>query len=152
MRRYSIALNVLLISGLLVWLGFGWLTASVDRSKCPRNAAELKGIVNAIEQYREDHGNYPVAMNVAELQVAGRPAILVPLPTAMDNHQAINADAFEDAGAGWVMLQEGFTAQALAARLEAFLSAPIALINAAEAARKSASLRATEQLAQLVQG
>ncbi len=91
------------------------------------------------------------ASTVAELQVAGRPAILVPLPTAMDNHQAINADAFEDAGAGWVMLQEGFTAQALAARLEAFLSAPIALINAAEASRKSAKLRATEQLADLVQ-
>lgn len=90
------------------------------------------------------------ASTISELQVAGRPAILVPLPTAMDNHQTINADAFEDAGAGWVMLQEGFTATALAARLEAFLSAPIALINAAEASRKSAKLRATEQLADLV--
>jgi UDP-N-acetylglucosamine--N-acetylmuramyl-(pentapeptide) pyrophosphoryl-undecaprenol N-acetylglucosamine transferase len=90
------------------------------------------------------------ASTVSELQVAGRPAILVPLPTAMDNHQAMNADAFEDAGSGWVMLQEGFTPQALASRLEAFLSAPVTLINAAEASRTSAKLRAAEQLADLV--
>ena len=77
------------------------------------------------------------ASTVSELAVAGRPAILVPLPTAMDNHQYFNANAFEDVGGGWVMTQDGFTAASLSARLEAFLTAPDAtLTKAAENARK----------------
>ncbi|MFZ4125293.1 MAG: undecaprenyldiphospho-muramoylpentapeptide beta-N-acetylglucosaminyltransferase [Rickettsiales bacterium] len=57
------------------------------------------------------------ASSVAELTAAGRPAILVPLPAATDNHQYFNAEAVEDAGGGWVMAQDGFTADALAAKL-----------------------------------
>lgn len=91
------------------------------------------------------------ASSLTELAVAGRPAILVPLPTAMDNHQTINANVFEDAGAGWVMTQDGFTAAALSARLETFMNAPITLINAANAAKQIGNLRAAEQLADLAE-
>ena len=77
------------------------------------------------------------ASTVAELAVAGRPAILVPLPTSMDNHQYYNANAFEDVGGGWVMTQDGFTAESLSARLEAFLTAPLTLTKAAENAKNS---------------
>lgn len=91
------------------------------------------------------------ASSLTELSVAGRPAILVPLPSAMDNHQTINANAFEDAGAGWVMTQDGFTAAALSARIETFMTAPHALIAAAEAAKSTGNIRAAEQLADLVQ-
>jgi UDP-N-acetylglucosamine--N-acetylmuramyl-(pentapeptide) pyrophosphoryl-undecaprenol N-acetylglucosamine transferase len=90
------------------------------------------------------------ASTVSELAVAGRPAILVPYPQAMDNHQYYNANAFEDVGGGWVMAQEGFTAQALAARLEAFLNAPDALAKAAANARNLGTLDAAEKLADLV--
>lgn len=90
------------------------------------------------------------ASTISELAVAGRPAILVPLPTAMDNHQYINANAFEDAGGGWVMAQDGFTAAALSARLESFLSAPQTLSRAAAGARSCGRLDATERLAELV--
>lgn len=76
------------------------------------------------------------ASTVAELTVAGRPAILVPYPHAMDNHQYFNANALEDAGGGWVMPQDGFTASALSARLEAFLGLPSTLAKAAENARR----------------
>ena len=38
-------------------------------------------------------------MTVAELTVCGKPAILVPLPTAIYNHQALNAAVMESAGA-----------------------------------------------------
>ncbi|MDX1974178.1 MAG: undecaprenyldiphospho-muramoylpentapeptide beta-N-acetylglucosaminyltransferase [Rickettsiales bacterium] len=90
------------------------------------------------------------ASTVSELTVAGRPAILVPLPTAMDNHQYFNANAMEDVGGGWVMTQDGFTAASLSARLEAFLAAPDILGKAAENARKIGVADAAYKLAQLV--
>lgn len=92
------------------------------------------------------------ASTTAELAVAGRPAILVPYPQAMDNHQYFNANAFEDAGGGWVMSQEGFTAAALSARLEAFLGLPATLTKAAEHARRSGCVDAADRLAELVLG
>ena len=90
------------------------------------------------------------ASTVSELAAAGRPAILVPLPSAMDNHQYYNANAFEDVGGGWVMTQDGFTAASLSARLEAFLTSPAALAKAAEQARQFGSPDAAEKLAALV--
>jgi len=90
------------------------------------------------------------ASTVSELSVAGRPAILVPLPTSMDNHQYYNANAFEEVGGGWVMAQEGFTPASLSARLEAFLTAPATLAKAAENAKKLGSPEAAEKLAQIV--
>ncbi len=92
------------------------------------------------------------ASTIFELAVAGRPAILVPLPTSMDNHQYYNANAFEDVGGGWVMNQNGFTAASLAARLEAFITAPDTLTKAAENAKKLGSLNAAEKLAGIVDG
>lgn len=90
------------------------------------------------------------ASTVCELAAAGRPGVLVPLPYALDNHQYFNANAFEDAGGGWVMTQDGFTAASLSARLEAFLTAPATLAKAAENAKKLAIPDAAERLADLV--
>lgn len=90
------------------------------------------------------------ASTVAELAAAGRPAILVPLPGAMDNHQHFNASAFEQAGAGWLMPQDGFTAASLSARLEAFLSLPVTLQNAALRARQAGRISAAGDLADMV--
>jgi UDP-N-acetylglucosamine--N-acetylmuramyl-(pentapeptide) pyrophosphoryl-undecaprenol N-acetylglucosamine transferase len=90
------------------------------------------------------------ASTVAELSCAGRPAILVPLPTAMDNHQYVNAQAIEDAEAGWVMAQNAFTPEAISARLEQFLTLPSSLANAAEAMRALGRVEAAEELAKLV--
>lgn len=90
------------------------------------------------------------ASTAAEVAVAGRPAILVPYPHAMDNHQYFNANAFEDAGGGWVMPQDAFTAQALSARLEAFLSLPATLTKAAENIRKLGHPDAAGKLAEVV--
>ncbi len=64
------------------------------------------------------------ASSVAELMVAGRPALLVPLPSATDNHQYFNAQAIEDKQAGWVVTQDAFTPEALAAKLENLLHLP----------------------------
>lgn len=90
------------------------------------------------------------ASTVFELAAAGRPAILVPLPTSMDNHQYHNAIALEEVGGGWVMTQDGFTAASLAARLEEFLTATDTLAKAAENAKKLSAGNAAENLVDTV--
>jgi UDP-N-acetylglucosamine--N-acetylmuramyl-(pentapeptide) pyrophosphoryl-undecaprenol N-acetylglucosamine transferase len=55
------------------------------------------------------------ALTLAELAIAGRPALLVPLPTAADDHQSKNAARFADAGAAVVLDQRKATAHDLAA-------------------------------------
>ncbi len=89
------------------------------------------------------------ASTIAELTAAGRPSILVPLPTAMDNHQYHNANALEEVGGGWMMLQEGFTAAALSARIESFLGLPASLARAAEYALKAGRIHAARDLGTL---
>lgn len=90
------------------------------------------------------------ASTVAELTVAGRPAILVPLPIATDNHQYYNAQAIEDAQAGWIIAQEAFTPTALAAKLETLLRAPQRLAECAAAMHRLGAPHAAEKLADLV--
>jgi UDP-N-acetylglucosamine--N-acetylmuramyl-(pentapeptide) pyrophosphoryl-undecaprenol N-acetylglucosamine transferase len=90
------------------------------------------------------------ASTIAELTAAGRPSILVPLPTAMDNHQHYNANALEESGGGWVMPQEAFTAAALSARIEGFLNLPESLARTAALARKAGRINAARDLADLV--
>jgi UDP-N-acetylglucosamine--N-acetylmuramyl-(pentapeptide) pyrophosphoryl-undecaprenol N-acetylglucosamine transferase len=90
------------------------------------------------------------ASSVAELTAAGRPAILVPLPAATDNHQYFNAEAVEDAGGGWVMAQDGFTPDALAAKLETFLRVPKTLAEAAANIKPLGQPDAADGLANVV--
>lgn len=92
------------------------------------------------------------ASTVAELMVAGKPALLVPLPIATDNHQYYNAQAIEDTGAGWVVTQKAFTPESLAAKLETLMRVPHRLSEAAAAMRKLANARAAEALADLIIG
>jgi UDP-N-acetylglucosamine--N-acetylmuramyl-(pentapeptide) pyrophosphoryl-undecaprenol N-acetylglucosamine transferase len=56
------------------------------------------------------------ASTVAELTVAGRPAILIPLPNAIDGHQLANAEAI-----GATVLQEPVTPDALKAAITELL-------------------------------
>ncbi len=59
------------------------------------------------------------ALTVAELAAAGVPAILVPFPAAVDDHQTANARWLADAGAGWLVPQAELTPQSLADRIVA---------------------------------
>ena len=91
------------------------------------------------------------ASTTAELAVAGRPAILVPLPNAIDDHQTANAAVLASLGAAWVIPQPQFTAPALTARLAALLTDPAALAAAAGAARGQSRISAVGALADLVE-
>jgi UDP-N-acetylglucosamine--N-acetylmuramyl-(pentapeptide) pyrophosphoryl-undecaprenol N-acetylglucosamine transferase len=54
------------------------------------------------------------ATTLSELAAAGRPAILVPLPTAADDHQRKNADVIARAGGGQVIDERELTGEGLA--------------------------------------
>jgi UDP-N-acetylglucosamine--N-acetylmuramyl-(pentapeptide) pyrophosphoryl-undecaprenol N-acetylglucosamine transferase len=91
------------------------------------------------------------ASTVAELALAGRPSILVPLPGAIDDHQSANARALADAGGAWVMRQADFTVDALAERLGSLLADAPALALGALRARLVARAGAADSLADLVE-
>jgi UDP-N-acetylglucosamine--N-acetylmuramyl-(pentapeptide) pyrophosphoryl-undecaprenol N-acetylglucosamine transferase len=59
------------------------------------------------------------ATTLAELTAAGRPSILIPLPTATDDHQRRNADALVAQGAAVMVEQAGLTGDRLAAEVTA---------------------------------
>jgi UDP-N-acetylglucosamine--N-acetylmuramyl-(pentapeptide) pyrophosphoryl-undecaprenol N-acetylglucosamine transferase len=91
------------------------------------------------------------ASTIAELTCAGRPAILVPLPTAMDNHQAFNVTEMVDAGGARAILQHQFTPKELAKQIQKMALLPGALENAAKAARSCGRPIAVRDLADLVE-
>ena len=90
------------------------------------------------------------ASTVAELAAIGRPAILVPLPHALDQDQRANAGVLERA-AGAVMLdQKDFTPERLAAELAALAADPGKLSAMAAAAKSAGTIDAADRLADLV--
>jgi UDP-N-acetylglucosamine--N-acetylmuramyl-(pentapeptide) pyrophosphoryl-undecaprenol N-acetylglucosamine transferase len=92
------------------------------------------------------------ASTVAELTAIGRPAILVPYPHAIDDHQTANAHAVDEIGGGWLIPQTAFTPESLAARLESLFALPSSLIKAAACAQAAGTPDAAAQLADLVAG
>ncbi|HTV34000.1 MAG TPA: undecaprenyldiphospho-muramoylpentapeptide beta-N-acetylglucosaminyltransferase [Methylocella sp.] len=92
------------------------------------------------------------ASTVSELAIIGRPAILVPLPHALDQDQAANAAQFAATGAAIVAPQSVFSPQWLAHSLLEVLADRMALARRAEAARGAGIPDAAERLAELVQG
>ena len=91
------------------------------------------------------------ASTVAELAIAGRPSILVPLPGAIDDHQSANARALVQARGASMIAQRDCTPDALRERLAALLASPDMLNHAALAARSIARPDAAARLADLVE-
>ena len=76
------------------------------------------------------------ASTIAELTCAGRPAILVPLPSATDNHQSYNVKEMVHAGGARAIAQASFTPVELAKQIQKIALEPGALENAANCAKK----------------
>ena len=91
------------------------------------------------------------ASTIAELTAAGRPAILVPLPIATDDHQTVNAREMVRAGGARMIAQSDFTPAALATQIKVIASDPQALANAAGRALSIGRPHATRDLANLVE-
>ncbi len=116
-------------------------------------AADLATFVTDVPRHMADAALFigrAGGSTVAELAASGTPAILVPLPIAVNDEQGANAQALADVGAAWVMRQPDLTAEALAGRLAALLAGPAALAAAGQAGRAIAHPDAAARLADLV--
>lgn len=91
------------------------------------------------------------ASTIAELTAAGRPAILVPLPSATDDHQTANVREMVAAGGARAIAQSLFTPVELAKQMQKLGLEPVGLANAAKAAWGCGRPHATRDLANLVE-
>ena len=91
------------------------------------------------------------ASTVAELTVIGRPAILVPLPHALDNDQLQNASRLAESGAAWCIEQKDLSPQRLARDIGTLLGDGGQLAAAADAAKKLGRPDAVGRLADLTE-
>ncbi|MFM5916109.1 MAG: undecaprenyldiphospho-muramoylpentapeptide beta-N-acetylglucosaminyltransferase [Novosphingobium sp.] len=91
------------------------------------------------------------ASTVAELTAVGRPAILVPLPIATDDHQAANTREVTALGGARMIRQDRFTPVELAKQIQAIAMNPETLATAAHAAWNCGYPNATSDLADLVE-
>jgi UDP-N-acetylglucosamine--N-acetylmuramyl-(pentapeptide) pyrophosphoryl-undecaprenol N-acetylglucosamine transferase len=92
------------------------------------------------------------ASTVAELAAIGRPAILVPLPHALDHDQRANASMLERAGGAFMIEQTQFTPDRVASEIARLAAAPDKLAEMAAAARGQGVLDGADRLADLVMG
>jgi UDP-N-acetylglucosamine--N-acetylmuramyl-(pentapeptide) pyrophosphoryl-undecaprenol N-acetylglucosamine transferase len=76
--------------------------------------------------------------SIAELTAVGRAAILIPLPTATDDHQTKNAEVLVNAGAAELLPQKGMTGEVLAGRILALARDSNRRAAIAESARRLA--------------
>lgn len=89
-----------------------------------REAYAQAGIAAQVEAFGQDMASLCAwadlavaragALSLAEFAAAGLPAVLVPYPWAVDDHQTANALVFETAGAARVIAQSGLTPDSLA--------------------------------------
>lgn len=91
------------------------------------------------------------ASTIAELTAVGRPAILIPLPIATDDHQAANTREIVAAGGARAIRQSGFTPKELAKQIQTMALHPHTLANAAHAAWNCGLPNAVSDLADLVE-
>jgi len=90
------------------------------------------------------------AITVAELACAGVPAVLVPFPFAVDDHQTGNAAFLSEAGAGWLMQQKDLDPEKLASLIAGLDRATLATM--ADKARALAKPDAGARVADICEG
>jgi len=89
------------------------------------------------------------ASTVGEIAAAGKPAVFVPFPRAADDHQKVNAQALERAGAAVVLEEASLTSERLTETVAVLFRDSKRLQQMSEAARKLAHPHAAEDVATL---
>lgn len=89
------------------------------------------------------------ATTAAEVAAAGKAAIFVPFPFATDDHQRKNAEAFERAGAGRMILQKDLTPARLAEELNRLIDQPDEIDRMEETSRALGRADSTERAVDL---
>ena len=90
------------------------------------------------------------ALTVAETCTACLPAIFVPLPTAVDDHQTKNAQFLKDAGAAFVFAQKDLSADRLYETIKDLIDHRAKLKAMSDAARNAASIDSTEKAVAII--
>ncbi|WP_394172667.1 undecaprenyldiphospho-muramoylpentapeptide beta-N-acetylglucosaminyltransferase [Thalassotalea litorea] len=91
------------------------------------------------------------ALTVSELALSSKPAIFVPLPHAVDDHQTKNAMFLVNSGAAILLPQSELTAAALAQQLTSLFSSEQNLLNMSKASLAAATPDATEHVSKICQ-
>ena len=91
------------------------------------------------------------ATTCAEVAAAGKVAIMIPLPTAADDHQRNNAEALQNAGAGKMILQKDLNGESLASEMRAFIESPERITEMEKAAKKMAKKDAAKATVDIIE-
>ena len=91
------------------------------------------------------------ATTLSELTASGRPSILVPLPTATDDHQRKNAEVLGRAGAALVMEERDLSGTRLAENIAGLVADPARRRQMSSAARQLARPDAAARIADRVE-
>jgi UDP-N-acetylglucosamine--N-acetylmuramyl-(pentapeptide) pyrophosphoryl-undecaprenol N-acetylglucosamine transferase len=91
------------------------------------------------------------ATTCAEIAAAGKSAIMIPLPTAADDHQRKNAEAMQNAGAAKMLTQDKLTPELLASTLTELAHSPESIAEMGSAARKLARADAAEATVDIIE-
>lgn len=91
------------------------------------------------------------ATTCAELAASGKASIMVPLPTAADDHQRKNAEALERAGAAKMILQSDLTGESLAAEITKLIESPDAITAMESAAKEMGREDAAEKTVDIIE-
>lgn len=91
------------------------------------------------------------ALTVSELAMAAKPAIFIPLPHAVDDHQTKNAQYIVSRGGAILIKQKELTSEQLAQQLHTLFNEPNTLKQMAESAFAAADAEATNKVADICQ-
>ena len=134
-----------------------WHQTGASNDEHTRTLYEAHGVTGRVEPFIHDMAEAydwadlvicrSGALTVAELAVAGRPAILVPYPYAVDDHQTVNGRYLVDQGAAKMIQQKELDANTLTTMIKQLVNESGRLEKMAEAARSVGLSRATEEVA-----
>lgn len=91
------------------------------------------------------------ATTCAELAAAGKAALMIPLPTAADDHQRVNAETLQTAGAARMILQKDLTGKSLAEEIIELIEKPEQISEMEKAAKGLAKADAAEVTVDLIE-
>jgi len=129
---------------------FEMVRGAFERSGVP---GRVERFIDAMDQEMNAAGLVVAragATTLAEVTAAGRPAILVPLPTATDDHQRHNAMALQKVGAAEVIEQRDLTGERLAERIVTLAADRGKRRQMSAASRRLAKPRAAEEIVDAV--
>lgn len=89
------------------------------------------------------------AITISELCAIGKPAIIIPSPNVVNNHQLYNARFMEKMGAAVVILEEDLCGEILAEQIKTLISDPEILGKMSEAGKKIGITTACEKIYQM---